>query len=362
MSIVLFQRKKIIHSAKIKVQKLNPIIVGITGGDEKKSTKEFLHSILSQKFATLVTPQYVNTEIDIAQIVLHDLQLEHEIFIVEMEAHKKDEIQALCKITPPIIGVLTGSEQTAVELLEALPSSGAAIINKDDSLCTTIANKTSSLIQFYSIKDTAHIYASHIYIAPFEIQFQLHIKDQTANVRCALYGSQVIPSILAAATVAHHLGLSLSEIVAGIEKLQPLPAMMLMRQGKNHSVIIDDQHNTNVHNFIAAIEYLSVWKKRKIVITSGRIALEKAADSPHQFIGSCIGKNADMLIITAKDFAEPLQIAAKQAGLTENYIHVEHRPQRLIRRILSTVGENDVVLIEGRVHQKITRYLVTVTK
>ncbi|MFH1894776.1 MAG: Mur ligase family protein, partial [Patescibacteria group bacterium] len=147
--VLLFQpltvlaRNRIIKRAKIKREKFpNLLVVGITGSYGKTSTKEFLASILSERFNVLKTKNHQNSEIGISQCILSELKPEHEIFIVEMGAYNRGGIKLLCDIVKPKIGILTGineqhmatfgSQENIIkgkyELIESLPRSEPQVL------------------------------------------------------------------------------------------------------------------------------------------------------------------------------------------------------------------------------------------
>ncbi|MCZ2846006.1 MAG: Mur ligase family protein, partial [Candidatus Bathyarchaeota archaeon] len=117
------------------------------------------------KYKTLKTPANQNSEIGIAKTVLEDLKEEHEIFICEMGAYKKGEIEAICKIVHPKIGILTGISgqhislfknlkniiNTKYELIAALPDNGLAIFNATNEECRRLAQRTSIKKYIYSL-------------------------------------------------------------------------------------------------------------------------------------------------------------------------------------------------------------------
>src|SRR3989344_2140918 len=102
-------RNRILQKAMKKMAQYPKVkVIAITGSYGKTSTKEFLTTILSQKFKVLSTPDHKNSEIGIAQTILKDLKPEHEIFVVEMGSYNRGGISLLCDIVEPEIGVGTG--------------------------------------------------------------------------------------------------------------------------------------------------------------------------------------------------------------------------------------------------------------
>ena len=102
-------RKNLINKAKQKRLKFkNLLVIGITGSYGKTSTKEFLATILSEKYKVLKTKEHQNSEVGVSQCILNDLKPEHEIFVCEMAAYNRGGIKLLCDIVKPKIGILTG--------------------------------------------------------------------------------------------------------------------------------------------------------------------------------------------------------------------------------------------------------------
>ena len=84
---VVWVRKRILAQAsKVILQNPNLVVIGITGSYGKTTTKEFLVTILESKFNVICTKEHKNSEMGIAQTILRDLKLDHEIFVVEMGA------------------------------------------------------------------------------------------------------------------------------------------------------------------------------------------------------------------------------------------------------------------------------------
>lgn len=372
--VIAVQKERIIRKAHEKIETLNPIVIGITGSYGKSSTKEFLKTILEQKFSVFATPKNVNVDIGVANTILTGLQPSHEVAIIEMGAYRQGEIDAICDLVSPIIGVITaisdqhyslfGSfeaiKQTKAELIASLPQSGVAVLNSDSAACLEVAEKTRAEKKFFSVEAVAHVYASDIVTTMNEVKFMLHIGSKKAEIVTGLYGKQVVPSILAAATVADHLGLSIEEIARGIQQLKPNNATMQLRHGKHGMSIIDDHYSANPDGFMAALDYLAVFgsERRKIVITRGMDELGEQADTHHRLVGARIAEVADMLIITKKDFAKPLQDGAKKGGMPQEAIIVSEKPRLIIKDILSHCTPNDVILIENRIQPPLIRYIL----
>ena len=88
-----------INKAKKKSQSLDKVIkIWITGSYWKSSVKEYLSSILEQKEKTLKTPDNINTELWVSNVILQKLDNTYKYFVAEMWAYKRWEIDLLWKI------------------------------------------------------------------------------------------------------------------------------------------------------------------------------------------------------------------------------------------------------------------------
>lgn len=371
---IAMHHRRVFEQARQRIAALHPIVIGITGSYGKTSTKDFLQTILSQSASVLATPKHVNVDIGVAQTVLKSLTPEHQYFIVEMGAYREGEIQSTCSIVSPMVGVLMaigeqhlslfGSldavQRAKSELLAALPSSGVAVINADDPRCVAAAAVTPARQRFFSLQQQVHVHATDVVALVHCVRFTLHIRERAAAVEAPLHGIQAIPSLLAAATVADYFGLSMEQIVRGIESVTPVSGTMQLKRGINGCSIIDDSYNSNPSGFIAALDYLALFSdKRKIVITPGMLELGAQSDRHHRTVGARIGEVADVCVITKQDFSKSLRDGMKVSGMHDTAIIQNDRPRRVCETLLQALSPDDVVLIEGRVHPYYHEYLLS---
>ncbi len=348
-----FAKARVIQKAKNKIAKYpNLIVIGITGSYGKTSAKEFLATILSQKFNTLRTVK-ANTDIGVAKVILNELKPEHQIFIVEMGAYKRGEIKAIRDIVKPKIGILTGINEQHLalfgslentvkakfELIEALPEDGLAIINS--KLKVESEKLKVKSLKFFSIDEKSDIYASDIKVEKDKIRFKVISGEASENFEINLIGKQNVSNILACVTVAEHLGMSLKEISQAVKKIRPIAKTMSVFSGKVY--LIDDTYNANPAGVLAALEYLKNFgdnSGRKIILFPGIIELGPATKKVHQSLGKKMAEVCDLIIITKKDFAEYI-INGKKFLLQEN-------PEKVYQILKNYLKSGDVVLFESR--------------
>ncbi|MDD2696785.1 MAG: Mur ligase family protein [Candidatus Pacebacteria bacterium] len=338
--VLLFQpmavlgRNRIIKKAKEKRAKSgNLLVIGITGSYGKTSTKEFLYTILSQKYRVLETKEHQNSEVGIARCLLNDLKPEHEIFIVEMGAYGKGGIKLLCDIVKPKIGIITGvneqhlatfgsmenllSAEGGGELVESLPEDGSAFFNGKNKYCRELYEKT---------KIKKFLYGQNV-------------------------GLQGLENIEGAKMVAKEIGMTEEEIEKAVNKIENKFPGIIIKNGINGLKIIDATYSANPDSVIAHLEYAKTLPGKKILVMPCLIELGKASEEVHRRIGQKIAQLADLAIITTKDrFKEIQEGAGQKAIFLEN-------PEEIFKKIKSFCKEGDTVLLESRVPIQLIKQL-----
>ncbi|MFH1401927.1 MAG: Mur ligase family protein [Parcubacteria group bacterium] len=333
--LTFFLRNRILNKAKLKREKFKDLlVVGITGSYGKTSTKEFLYSILAERFGekTLKTKEHQNSEVGISQCILNDLNEAHEIFIVEMGAYNVGGIKLLCDIVKPKIGILTGineqhmatfgSQENIIkakyELIESLPPDGTAFFNGKNEHCLRLYSQT--------------------------------------NIKKFLYGQSIefsgMENIEVAKMVAKELGMTQEEINRAVDKIDNKFGGITIKNGINGLKIIDATFSANPDSVIAHLEYLKGRSGKKILVMPCLIELSGASKEVHRRIGKKIGEICDLAIITTKDYFKEIQ---KTAGTKAIFMD---NPKKIFEKIKSFTKESDVILLESRVPKKLIGQLM----
>ncbi|MFH1582156.1 MAG: UDP-N-acetylmuramoyl-tripeptide--D-alanyl-D-alanine ligase [bacterium] len=307
------------------------IVIGITGSYGKSSTKEFLATILSGKYNVLKTEGNVNTEMGIANTVLSKLTKDHQIFICEMGAYKKREIEKSCSIVKPKIGILTGINQQHLalfgsqenivkakyELIESLPSDGIAFFNDNNEHCRKLYEKT--------------------------------------NIKKELYGKEASfpgeENIWGAVAVAKYLGMTEEEISKGFEKIKDRIGGIKFKEGINGLTVLDATYSANPDGVLAHLEHIKKLPGKKIMVMSCLIELGKASSGVHERIGEKTKEVCDLLIVTSKDFYNDIKKGNPEAIYINN-------ANEILKKINEVSSSGDIVLLESRVPEKLRKMLI----
>jgi len=336
--------KRALKKAKQKREQFKDLIViGITGSYGKSSTKEFLATILSQKYNVLKTKKNINAEIGIARTILKELNPKHQVFIAEIGAYNRGKIKEVCKMLQPRIGILTGineqhlatfgSKENIIkakyELIESLPKDGIAIT-----------------------KNKLDLRAEDIKVEKKYISFRVNSVDFKIN----LLGKHSVDNVLLAASCAKKLGMDLIEIARACQRIKPEQGGMKFlkkpacQRGEKNPIIIDSSYSANPAGVMADLEYLKIYPGKKIIVMPCLIELGKASKEIHQKIGRKISEICDLAIITTKDYFKEIKKEAPNALLIE-------KSEEILDKLKGFFGRDGVILLEGRVPKKICQSL-----
>ena len=353
--------------ARRKLDRVKPLVIGITGSYGKTSTKYFTEALMESRYRVLKTRASFNTILGICRAVNEELGPEHQAFIVEMGAYRRGEIRDMARLVRPKIGVLTaigpqhlerfGSietiEKAKFELLAALPADGIAVVNNDDPRVRRLADGLRGPeICRYGLDSSAgdlDLSAEQIEHGPEGLTFTLVDRDgKRFTVKTRLIGLHNVSNILAAASVARAANVSLREIAGAIGRLQPVPHRLEVHTGADGVTIIDDAYNSNPVGAAGALASLAEFKTgRRILITPGMVELGVEQDARNEEFGAAAAKVCDYVILVGKN-----QTAAIRRGLfsegfdAEKAISVRNLNAGL-EAMKGIVRAGDVVLFEN---------------
>lgn len=367
-------RKRSLNLATKKRKEFkNLIVIGITGSFGKTSTKEFLATILEYKYGrdrVLKTPAHFNSEIGISKVILDNLNITHLFFVCEMGAYNKGGIKKLAKIVQPKIGIVTGvneqhlalfgsfenllSAEGGKELLEALPKDGLLIYNGDNEILQNLYSQINFEKRTVGIKNSqVDLQAFNIKVQKDSLSFFVVSKKEgeVIEITTNLIGAQNIPNLLLAICCAQELGIEIAESAVALRYLKPEQGGVTLVKTPKYFNVVDASYSTNPDAVLAHLDYLKIWQGKKVILMPSLIELGKKAKEVHQKIGKKIYEVCDLAIITTKDYFKEIKKEGKEK------VFYTSDPKKVYDLIRLFRGEEDVILIEGRVKDEIKQVL-----
>ncbi|EDY60013.1 MULTISPECIES: UDP-N-acetylmuramoyl-tripeptide--D-alanyl-D-alanine ligase [Streptomyces] len=351
--------------ARHVVRRLGATLVALTGSAGKTSTKDLIAQVLRRKAPTVFTPGSLNNEIGLPLTALTATE-ETRFLVLEMGARGIGHISYLTDLTPPKIGLVLnvgsahigefgGREQIAQakgELVEALPAEGAAILNADDPLVRAMASRTKAKVILFGESGEADVRAENVRLTDSgQPAFMLHTPSGASEVTMRLYGEHHVSNALAAAAVAHELGMSATEIATALSEAGSLSRWrMEVTERPDGVTIVNDAYNANPESMRAALRALAAMGKgRRTWAVLGKMAeLGDEALAEHDAVGRlAVRLNVGKLVAVGGREASWLQLGAYNEGSWgEESVHVSDA-QAAVDLLRSELRPGDVVLVKA---------------
>lgn len=313
------------------------IRIGITGSYGKTSVKVILNTLLSQKYNVLSTPASFNTPMGLTRVIRERLEPAHQVFLAEMGARHRKDIKELTDFIHPTIGVLVsvGPQHldtfktmeniidTKYDLIRALPADGFAAFSDDGGVCADLYAKTTHVPKAIVNRKGGDVWAEDMRVSDQGSEFILCLADGSrVSCRTRLLGAHNIGNILLCCAVARHLGLSNTQLQRGISQLQPVEHRLQLLRSAGGVTIIDDAFNSNPRGAKAALDVLSHFPGRRIIVTPGMVELgAQEASFNHEF-GYQMAASADVCVLIGKKHTLPIQDGLRDAGFNMDNAHV----------------------------------------
>jgi UDP-N-acetylmuramoyl-tripeptide--D-alanyl-D-alanine ligase len=336
-------------------------VIGITGSVGKSTTKELAAEVLAQRYATLKSPGNLNNEIGLPLTILR-LKENHERAVLEMGLYVPGEIEFLCDIALPQVGVVTtvgtvhaeraGTIEAIAkgksELVQALPPDpeGIAILNYDDLMVREMANQTEARVFFYGMSPKADLWADSVEGLGLDgIRFRLHFRQETLHIRVPLIGRHSVHTALRAAAVGLNDGLTWQEIVNGLQSGKAQLRLVAVR-AESGALILDDTYNSSPQSTLAALNLLEDLDGRKVAVLGDMLELGQYEYQGHSLVGARVAEVADQLV-TVGERARIIAESAAKSGLSKHLIQDFDKCSQAIEFLRQQIKSQDVILIKG---------------
>ncbi|MFI1361651.1 UDP-N-acetylmuramoyl-tripeptide--D-alanyl-D-alanine ligase [Streptomyces griseochromogenes] len=351
--------------ARHVVAKAGATLVALTGSAGKTSTKDLIAQVLNSKAPTIWPEGNLNNEIGLpltALRVAHDTRY----LVLEMGARYIGDIRYLTSLTPPKIGLVLnvgtahigefgGREQIAQakgEIIEGLPEDGSAILNADDPLVRAMAPRTKAKVVLFGESAEADVRAENVRLTDSgQPVFRLRTPSGASDVTMRLYGEHHVSNALAAAAVAHELGMSADEIALALSEAGSLSRWrMEVTERPDGVTIVNDAYNANPESMRAALRALAAMGQgRRTWAVLGKMAeLGDEALAEHDAVGRlAVRLNVSKLVAVGGTEASWLQLGAYNEGSWgEESVHVSDA-QAAVDLLRSELRPGDVVLVKA---------------
>jgi Alr-MurF fusion protein len=332
------------------LRRWHPTVIAVSGSVGKTSTKEAIADVLSGHFATFKSWQNYNDALGLP-LSLGRLEERHEYAVLELGCDHPGEMQQLCQMVQPSIGVLTNISPTQLQyfgtlerlaeeygqLLTMLPEEGVAIVNSDDALIRDLITDCVAPVIAFAPSMAQNVQVSWTLTCEIPLNAvgtrciasppnvntigsdMIH-RVPTARLSSRLPGKHHISTMLAAYTVGKHCGLGFDEIKPALAKLRAMPGRLNTLSGVRSTTLLDDTHNAAPASVVAGLETVrSLPADYRIAVLGDMLRLGDYAEEAHRVVGQKAVQCVDYLV-TRGEYAGIVAESARKAGMPEDHI------------------------------------------
>ena len=298
-------------------------VIALTGSSGKTTTKEMLGSILKRIAPTLITRGNLNNDLGVPMMLL-ELHPEHQYAVMELGASHQGEIDYTSNLVQPhVAGIINigtahlgefggrdGICRAKSEIYAHISQMGTSIVPSADDFAETIL-KSVVTDQKMSFGQGGDVYATEIELRPQSAIFTLNTPQGSRQVDLPFAGEHNVQNATAATAFALAVGVSLDDIVAGLETATGAKGRLNFIQKENF-LFIDDTYNANPTSMRAAGDVLAQQEGIRVMVIGDIGELGSSAAQQHYMLGrdlvSIKGLN---FVVAVGEFAPAAQEGAR---------------------------------------------------
>ncbi|MBU0474001.1 MAG: UDP-N-acetylmuramoyl-tripeptide--D-alanyl-D-alanine ligase [Bacteroidetes bacterium] len=345
--------------AAIFRSKFKGIVISITGSNGKTTTKEILATLLNEKFKTEKTLANDNNHIGIPKTIL-STKNSTEVLVLEHGTNHFGEIEYTANIAQPDYAIITNIGDSHLEYLidrngvykekstllnAAINNGGKIFANTDDPLIKSQTKNIKKRITF-GFNGKPNIMGKIIgYTPEGKTKLVVEYLNSKIEIDLPIYGSSSAKNVLISVGVALHLGLTPSQILAGISKISQVKGRLFVKPFSN-ATLIDDTYNSNPASMMAAIDLLKRIKtySTKTLVIGDMFELGENAELIHKELSKIILKSKIKNVFTIGKLMKNLSLELEKEKINSKYFST----RKLLTSFIKQYDfNNQVVLVKG---------------
>ena len=317
-----------VEQAHQRLERVDPVVVAITGSYGKTSTKNHLAALLGIDGGVVATPKSFNNRAGLSRAINENLADGTRVFVAEMGTYGPGEIRELCQWCPPDIAVVTAIGPVHLERMKSLDVIEAAkfevterarvvVVNIDDPrLANWPARLVDRRVRTASSRSPSDVRVAiagdlwHVWIEGHDVAQLRPIPGvQPTNVACAV-------------AAALEVGARASEISRRLSGVGPVDNRANVVRAASGVVVVDDTFNANPASARAALEVLASVTRpgRGVVVTPGLVELGAEQNAYNEALARQVAEQSLELVIVGR---------TNEGALTQGYAK---EPRRFRRR------------------------------
>jgi UDP-N-acetylmuramoyl-tripeptide--D-alanyl-D-alanine ligase len=346
------------------LERVKPLVVGVTGSNGKTSTKEMAAAVLATHFNVLRTTGNLNTETGVPLTILK-LEREHTALVVEMGLQRAGDISRLVALARPKIGVITNigvvhmeffESQTDLaqakgELVAGLPEDGRAVLNADDSFFAQLTLLSAAPVSTFGMASGRFRVEDYVPLPGGGSEFSV----LGERVRLALGGRHQALNAAAALAAGDAAGVPVAEGAPALSDIA-VEHRLEQKQTPDGVGIVDDSYNASPESMSAAFATVrELPREGRLLAVLGHMGeLGGLADGAHEQIGQVAGQVFDAIAVVDTPLGRILAHAAGAEVVPDN--------AAAVRWVRKHARKGDLVLVKGSHSRRLDEVVAELVK
>jgi UDP-N-acetylmuramoyl-tripeptide--D-alanyl-D-alanine ligase len=335
-------------------------VAAVTGTNGKTTVKDMLVGALGTRFPTHGTAGNLNNHIGLPLSVF-GLEKTHERAVFELGMNAPGEIAYLAGVARPEVGVILNVgpghmeffrdydevADSKTELLRALESGGAAVLNADDPLISAREGGARCRIVRFGVNAPCEFRGENITVGPDGCA-SFRVEGRTIRLRVP--GAHNVLNALAAYASARIMGVGGGDAASALEVFAA-PRMRMQVIERNGVRIINDSYNANPLSMRAAAETLAFMRLpeggRLVVALGDMLELGAISADSHREVGRMFGMLRPAILCLVGEHAARYREGALDAGMNKGVIHTFDSVNDALPLLDSVTRAGDTVFVKG---------------
>ncbi|MBR5304368.1 MAG: UDP-N-acetylmuramoyl-tripeptide--D-alanyl-D-alanine ligase [Candidatus Gastranaerophilales bacterium] len=338
--------------------KVNPIVVAITGSCGKTTTKEMLYRVFSTQYRTYKTFLNHNNEIGLCE-TFFNMPINTEVLIVEMGMRNLGEIELLSNYSNPDIGIISNIGSAHVERLGTLKNIAIA-------KCEIVKNlKKDGLfigVDGDSLRENLNYEGKKIFTTLEDAKnIQISIGSTTFEYKGEVYeitqpGEYNVSNAILVIEAALNKGITVQNIKRGLSSYKPIEKRWEKTQIKGLT-FVNDSYNANPESMNAVLKtFLAIYQSPMTLVLGDMGELGKDEIMYHKQVGEFLSQYSGIKLLTVGTLARHIA-----RNTTLESVEFENNEQ-CAKYIVENVEKGSTILLKASRSMKFEQIIEMVEK
>jgi len=342
-------------------KKTAPETVGVTGSVGKSTVKELAAEMISAVTPTARTQGNWNNEIGLPLSLLA-MEEDCRVGVFEVGTNHPGETAPLCRMLEPSWGVVTNVGPVHIEFFDSvraiadekawlfrmLPADGVAVVSLENEFFELFREAARCRLLTVSFGGDADYVCTGRDAVSNEVAIAEKSTGKTLRFTMPLPGLHNVANVLFAVAVAREHGVSHDQVVAAIDRYEPLP-MRWEEQVVAGRQVMNDAYNANPVSMRAAFRAFDEQHLpgNKWLVLGGMLELGDRERDEHVALGAAVKDLDPAGLVVVGRLGELIADGAEGAGLDAERVFRCEDNSAAAMTLAANTRDGDAVLLKG---------------